>query len=89
MTNDAQAKTEKVFKCLVTSDKMQKSRVGTIERLVKHPLFGKYVRRRTKLMFHDETNETKTGDEVLVKQSRPLSGRKKFTLVKVIRKSRG
>lgn len=77
----------KEIRCVVTSDKMTKSRVGIVERLVKHPTFGKYVRRRTKLMFHDETNQTHVGDEVIVASSRPLSARKKFTLVRVVRKA--
>lgn len=70
----------------VTSDKMNKSRVGTAEHLVKHERYGKYIRRRTKLMFHDENNETRIGDEVLIAQTRPLSARKKFTLLQVVRK---
>jgi len=80
-------KTIKEVRCVVTSDKMTKSRVGVVERLVKHPLAGKYVRRRTKLMFHDDTNQTKVGDEVIVRPSRPMSARKKFTLVRVVRKA--
>lgn len=77
----------KEIRCVVTSDKMTKSRVGVVERLVKHPIAGKYIRRRTKLMFHDAANETKIGDEVLVRQTRPLSAKKKFTLVRVVRKA--
>lgn len=75
-------------RCVVTSDKMNKSRVAVVERLVKHASYGKYVRRRTKLMFHDEGNVTRTGDEVLVKQSRPLSANKKFVLIEVVRSAR-
>ena len=80
-------KTVKEVRCVVTSDKMTKSRVGVVERLVKHPLAGKYIRRRTKLMFHDDTNQTRVGDEVIVRPSRPMSARKKFTLVRVVRKA--
>jgi small subunit ribosomal protein S17 len=80
-------KTVKEIRCVVTSDKMTKSRVGVVERLVKHPIVGKYLRRRTKLMFHDDTNETRVGDEVIVTPSRPLSAKKKFTLVRVVRKA--
>ena len=75
-------KTVKEVRCVVTSDKMTKSRVGVVERLVKHPLAGKYVRRRTKLMFHDDTNQTRVGDEVIVRPSRPMSAMKKFTVVR-------
>ena len=80
-------KTVKEVRCVVTSDKMTKSRVGVVERLVKHPLAGKYIRRRTKLMFHDDTNQTRVGDEVIVRPSSPMSARKKFTLVRVVRKA--
>lgn len=78
----------KAVRCTVTSDKMNKSRVAVAERLVKHPIVGKYQRRRTKLMFHDEQNVSRVGDEVLIKQTRPLSCRKKFMLVEVVRKAR-
>jgi small subunit ribosomal protein S17 len=80
-------KTIKEIRCVVTSDKMTKTRVGVVERLVKHPAFGKYVRRRTKLMFHDDTNQTRVGDEVIVRPARPMSARKKFTLVRVVQKA--
>jgi small subunit ribosomal protein S17 len=83
----ATPKAKKEIRCVVTSDKMTKSRVGVVERLVKHPLAGKYIRRRTKLMFHDDTNQTRVGDEVIVSPSRPMSARKKFTLVRVVRKA--
>lgn len=78
----------RTIRCTVTSDKMEKSRVAVVERLVKHPTAGKYIRRRTKLMFHDAQNVSRAGDEVLVSQTRPLSARKKFELVKVVREAR-
>jgi small subunit ribosomal protein S17 len=67
---------------------MNKSRVATIEHLVKHPIYKKYIRRTSKLMFHDEKNETRMGDKVLVKQSKPLSARKRFTLLEVVEKAK-
>lgn len=70
----------------VTSDKMNKSRTGTLERLVKHERYGKFLRKTTKFMFHDEKNESRAGDVVLVTPSRPLSARKKFTLLQVVKK---
>lgn len=76
------------IRCVVTSDKMNKSRVGMLEQIVKHATYGKYIRRRTKLMFHDETNQSRVGDEVAVTQSRRLSARKKFTLVRVVNKAK-
>jgi small subunit ribosomal protein S17 len=77
----------KTIRCVVSSDKMMKSRVGTHERLVKHPLLGKYMRRTTKFMFHDETNSTKVGDIVEIVQTRPLSARKRFSLYAVVEKA--
>lgn len=77
----------KTIRCVVSSDKMTKSRVGTYERLVKHPLLGKYMRRTTKYMFHDENNSTKVGDVVEIVQTRPLSARKRFSLYAVVEKA--
>jgi small subunit ribosomal protein S17 len=72
----------------VTSDKMQKSRVATVERLVKHERYGRFIRKTTKLMFHDENNTSKAGDLVLVAPSRPYSSKKKFTLVQIVQKAK-
>lgn len=71
----------------VVSDKMEKSIVVTIERLVKHPLYGKYMKRTTKLHVHDENNECGIGDLVEIKECRPLSKTKSWTLVRVIEKA--
>lgn len=87
MSDKATEKKARPIRCKVTSDKMQKSRVGTFERLVKHPRYGKFIRRRTKIMFHDELNQTRVGDEVLIAPSRPMSSRKKFQLLEVVRKA--
>jgi small subunit ribosomal protein S17 len=78
----------KLVRCIVKSDKMDKSRVGVQERIVKHETYGKYIRRQTKLMFHDPKNESKVGDEVLIQPCRPLSSRKKFVLNKIVSKAR-
>ena len=91
-TAESQTKTTataqtRMVRCKVVSDKMNKSRVAVIERFVKHPMLGKTMRRRTKLMFHDEKNTTRVGDEVVVRQTRPLSSRKKFELVDVVRQA--
>jgi small subunit ribosomal protein S17 len=72
------------IRCVVVSDKMNKSRVAQVERIVKHATYGKYIRRRSKLMFHDEGNISKIGDHVLVVQSRRLSASKRFTLVRIV-----
>jgi small subunit ribosomal protein S17 len=68
----------------VVSDKMDKSIVVLIERRVQHPLYGKLIRRSTKLHAHDENNVAKTGDLVTIKESRPISKTKSWTLVEVV-----
>ena len=67
----------------VVSDKMDKTIVVLIERRVKHPIYGKYVSKSSKLKAHDENNECKTGDVVTIKESRPLSKSKSWALVKI------
>ena len=69
------------------SDKMDKSFVVAIERTVKHPLYGKFIRRTTKLHVHDENNEAKLGDVVEIKECRPVSKTKAHTLVRVVEKA--
>ena len=72
----------------VVSDKMDKSIVVAIERMVKHPIYGKFVKRTTKLHAHDENNECGLGDTVEISECRPLSKTKSWTLVKVIEKAK-
>jgi small subunit ribosomal protein S17 len=71
----------------VISAKMDKSIVVAIERKVKHPLYGKFMKRTTKLHAHDETNQCSEGDVVLISECRPLSKTKSWTLVKIVRKA--
>lgn len=71
----------------VVSDKMDKTRTVLIERRVRHPLYGKYLRRSTKLHVHDESNESRMGDTVLIKESRPMSRTKNFRLLKVLERA--
>ena len=68
----------------VVSDKMDKSIVVLIERRVQHPLYGKLIRRSTKLHAHDENNVAKTGELVTIKESRTISKTKAWSLVEVI-----
>ena len=68
----------------VLSSKMDKTITVVVERVVKHPTYGKYVRRTTKLLAHDENNECNEGDTVAITQCRPLSRRKSWTLVRVV-----
>ena len=71
----------------VTSDKMQKTRVVEIPRLVRHPKYGKIYRDRTTCYVHDENNESKEGDTVQIIEAAPTSKKKRWNLVKVVQKS--
>lgn len=73
---------------LVTSDKMDKTIVVSIVDNVKHPLYGKIVKRTYKLKAHDENNECKIGDRVKVMETRPLSKDKRWRLVEIIEKAK-
>ena len=68
----------------VVSDKMDKTITVKIERRVKHPVYGKYITRSSKVHAHDEENKAGTGDTVLVTESRPLSKSKSWTLVEIV-----
>ena len=72
----------------VVSNKMDKTIAVSVERLVKHPTYGKYIRRTTKLLAHDANNECKEGDTVAIKPCRPMSRRKSWALVRVIERAR-
>ena len=72
---------------IVTSDKMNKTRRVEIPRLVKHPRYGKYIRRRTICYVHDEKNDSRAGDTVEIMESRPLSKLKTWRLVRVVTKA--
>ena len=72
---------------VVTSDKMNKTRRVEIPRMVKHPRYGKYIRRRTICYVHDEQNASHTGDTVEIMETRPLSKTKCWRLVRVVKKS--
>ncbi len=72
---------------VVTSDKMQKTVVVMVERLVKHPVYKKTVRRRTKLMAHNENDEARMGDRVELVETRPLSRRKSWRVARIVVKA--
>jgi len=78
---------KKVRVGVVVSDKMQKTRIVTVERQVLHPKFKKYYRRKTKFHVHDESNASQAGDQVEIVESRPLSRTKRWTLRKVLKKA--
>jgi small subunit ribosomal protein S17 len=82
-----QESTNRTLVGLVTSDGMDKSITVSVERRVKHPVYGKYMRRSTKVHAHDETNECNVGDTVMVEQCRPLSKSKTWRLVKVLERA--
>lgn len=81
---------EKIIRTLqgrVVSDKMDKSIVVAIERKVQHPIYGKFIKRTTKLHVHDETNVAAIGDLVSIRECRPVSKTKSWTLVEVVEKA--
>ena len=84
----AARKRRKTLRGRVVSDKMQKSVVVTIERLVKHPLYGKRIKRTSRYTAHDETNESKEGDLVEIMETRPLSKLKRWRVVQVLERAR-
>jgi len=71
----------------VVSDKMDKTITVSIVRQVKHPIYGKFIKRTTKIHAHDETNQCNMGDVVTIRECRPLSKNKSWTLVDVIEKA--
>ena len=79
--------TQRTLTATVVSNKMDKSFVVKIERLIKHPMYGKFIKRTTKLSVHDENNECNPGDVVVIQQCRPISKTKSWTLVSVQEKA--
>lgn len=72
---------------IVSSNKMQKSVVVTVERQTKHPLYKRVVRKSARFLAHDEKNECHVGDTVRIQETRPLSRRKRWRVIKIIAKS--
>lgn len=73
---------------LVTSNKMDKSITVSVERKLKHPIYGKFVKKTKKLVAHDEENQCKEGDVVKIMETRPLSKLKRWRLLEVIEKAK-
>ena len=71
----------------VVSDKMDKTVSVAIERLIKHPVYGKYIRRTTKVLAHDASNECKSGDRVAISECKPVSKNKSWAVVDVVERS--
>jgi len=87
-TPSVQRGRRKVREGLVVSDKMQKTVVVEVEDRVKHPLYGKVMRRTSKLKAHDEQNSAGIGDRVLIMETRPLSATKRWRLVEIIERAK-
>jgi small subunit ribosomal protein S17 len=94
MSENAQAaeaptrKRRKVREGIVVSDKMDKTVVVVVEDRVKHPLYGKVLRRTSRLKAHDESNACGTGDRVLLMETRPLSATKRWRVVEIIERAK-
>jgi small subunit ribosomal protein S17 len=86
--NTAERRTRKTREGLVVSDKMDKTVVVSVEDRVKHALYGKVLRRTSKLKAHDEQNECGIGDRVLLMETRPLSATKRWRVVQILEKAK-
>ena len=85
--SDTKRNERRLVRGQVTSDKMQKTVVVEVRRKVRHPLYEKYISRRTKLHAHDENNDARIGDVVEVMQTRPMSATKRWRLVRVVQRA--
>jgi len=72
---------------MVVSDRMEKTRVVVVQRLVKHPLYQKYIRRRSRYKVHDETNSCRVGDRVMIVETRPLSREKRWRVKEILERA--
>lgn len=73
---------------IVTGDKMEKSITVSVERKIKHPMYGKFLKRTSKFYAHDEKNESGLGDKVRIMETRPLSKKKNWRLVEIIERAK-
>jgi small subunit ribosomal protein S17 len=87
--SEEKAKAKRTVLGHVVSDKMDKTVSVAIERKIKHPVYGKYIRRTTKVLAHDATNECKIGDRVSISECRPISKTKSWAVVDVIERAPG
>jgi small subunit ribosomal protein S17 len=83
----SEAKTIRTESGRVVSDKMDRTITVLVEHKIKHPLYGKYIRRSTKLHVHDENNECNEGDQVTITECRPISKTKAWKLVEIVKKT--
>ena len=87
-TNSTERNARKVREGLVVSDKMDKTIVVAVEDRVKHALYGKVLRKTSRLKAHDEQNECGIGDRVVIMETRPLSATKRWRLIEVLEKAK-
>jgi small subunit ribosomal protein S17 len=85
--NTSSENTKRTIQGIVTSNACDKTATIMIERRIKHPIYGKFIKRSTKLHIHDEANECNKGDTILVEECRPMSKTKSWRLVKVVEKA--
>lgn len=83
-----EGRSTKQFVGIVVSDKMDKTVVVMVERLTKHPLYKKYIKRRKKFMAHDEENACRIGDKVLIEETRPLSRHKRWRVRQILERAK-
>jgi len=88
MTEIAKKPSKKIRIGVVSSNKMDKTITVQVERRLRHPIYGKYVKKTKKFMAHDETNDCKIGDTVKITESRPLSAIKMWRLVEVLERAK-
>ncbi len=86
---DNSVQTKRTVTGRVVSAGMDKSAAVAVERLVKHPIYGKYIRRTSKFLIHDENNECHVGDTVNIAECRPISRRKAWRLVEIVERAAG
>jgi small subunit ribosomal protein S17 len=84
----AERKLRKTKTGVVSSDKMNKTITVAVERKVKHPIYGKFVKKTTKFHAHDEKNEARPGDVVKIMETRPMSKTKRWRLVEIVEKAK-
>jgi len=84
-----ETKTQRTITGRVVSNKMDKTVSVAIERKIKHPVYGKYIRRTTKVLAHDAANECNAGDRVQISECRPISKNKSWSVVNVVERSSG
>lgn len=88
MSEELQRQERKQRTGRVVSNKMQKSITVAVDRQVKHPIYGKFITKTTKLVAHDETNDAQIGDLVRIMETRPMSKRKRWRLVEIIERAK-